>query len=282
MSRSILTGFGFFSGVFYPFLALKIIWQNKTLWQYLIIPILINILVGITSYILLLNPSLNFYDNFTNNLILRVDQLIDNLPQWLDFLTYIIGAIASFLKGIIIVILLILVGFIILQFGGILGSPFYGKLSEKVEILKKGNLDLIEINIVKEIFRAILFELKKLLFIIVFSIPLFLLNFIPAFGNLISLIGGLSITITIICLDFFDATLERKRLSFREKLKFVWGGFPLTTGFGLICLALISIPLVNLIAIPICVSAGTLLICEYNTLRNNRNIKPHEENNTIA
>ncbi|MTF38542.1 EI24 domain-containing protein [Cyanobacterium aponinum] len=267
MSRSIVTGFGFFSGVFYPFLALKIIWQNKTLWRYLIIPILINILVGIISYILLLNPSLNFYDNFTNNLILRVDQLIDSLPQWLEFLTYIISAIASFLKGIMIIILLILVGFVILQFGGILGSPFYGKLSEKIEILKKGNLDLIEINIVREIFRAILFELKKLLFIIVFSIPLFLLNFIPAFGNLISLIGGLSITVTIICLDFFDATLERKRLSFREKLKFVWGGFPLTTGFGLICLALISIPFVNLIAIPICVSAGTLLICDHNTPR---------------
>jgi len=267
MSKSILTGFGFFSGVFYPFLAIKILWQNKNLWQYLIIPILINIIVGIVTYILFLEPSVKFYDNFANNLIIQVDQLIYNLPQWLEFLTYIIGTIALLFKGLIFVILLIIIGFIILQFGGILGSPFYGKLSEKIEILKKGNLEIIEVNFIREILRAILFELKKILLTICLGIPFFLMNFIPAFGNLISLIGGLSITITIICLDFFDATLERKRLSFREKLKFVWGGFPLTIGFGLVCLGLISIPLINLIAIPICVSAGTLLICDRTTVR---------------
>ncbi len=266
MSRSIFTGFGFFSGIFYPFLALKMLWQNKTLWQYLIIPIFINIIVGIVSYLLLLDPGIKFYDNFANNLIIRVDQLIDNLPQWLEFLTYIIGAIALFLKGLIFVILLVIIGFIILQFGGLLGSPFYGKLSEKIEILKKGNLEIIEINFFQEIFRAILFELKKILLTICLGIPFFFMNFIPGFGNLISLIGGLSITITIICLDFFDATLERKRLSFREKLKFVWGGFPLTIGFGLTCLGLISIPLINLIVIPLCVSAGTLLICDRTTV----------------
>lgn len=271
MIKSILTGFGFFSGVFYPFIALKMLWQNKNLWKYLVIPILINILVGIVTYILLLEPSVNFYDNFANNLIIRVDQLIDNFPEWLEFITYIIVAIAVFLKGLIFVILLMIIGFIILQFGGILGSPFYGKLSEKIEILKKGKLEIIEINFIKEIFRAILFEFKKILLTICLGIPFFLINFIPTFGNLISLIGGLSITLTIICLDFFDATLERKRLSFREKLKFVWGGFPLTIGFGLICLALISIPLINLIAIPICVSAGTLLVCDRNLTRNGEN-----------
>lgn len=271
MVRSILTGFGFFSGFFYPFVAIKMLWQNKNLWQYLIKPIIINIIVGIVTYILLLNPSLKVYDNFANNLIIRVDQLIDNLPQWLEFLTAIIGAIAILFKGLIFVILLIIIGFIILQFGGILGSPFYGKLSEKIEIFKKGNLEIIEINFLREIWRSILFELKKILLTICLGIPLFFMNFIPGFGNLISLVGGLFITITIICLDFFEATLERKRLSFRQKLKFVWGEFPLTIGFGLACLGLISIPLINLIAIPICVSAGTLLVCDVqNTLCTSR------------
>ena len=74
--------------------------------------------------------------------------------------------------------------------------------------------------------------------------------------------GSLLLTTTIVCLDFFDAVLERRRLKFRKKLQLVITGFPTTLGFGLVCLTLISIPLLNLIAIPICVSAGTLFICQ--------------------
>jgi CysZ protein len=193
-----------------------------------------------------------------------VDKVIDRLPEWSNILITILIFISQIFKIILFLILLTIIGFIIVQFGSILGSPWYGKLSEQLEILYTGKLEIIELNILQDIFRAILFELKKLLLIIVVSIPLFLLNFIPAMGNLISLVGGITLTTTIICLDFFDATLERKRLHFREKLKFVWRKFPTTAGFGLICLTLISIPLLNLIIIPLCVSAGTLLVCDKN------------------
>ena len=93
-------------------------------------------------------------------------------------------------------------------------------------------------------------------------LPLLLMNFLPTFGNLIYISGTFLLTITIVCLDFFDATLERRRLKFRQKLKFVIQGFPSTFGFGLVCLALITLPLINLVTIPICVSAGTLFVCE--------------------
>ncbi|WP_017294795.1 EI24 domain-containing protein [Geminocystis herdmanii] len=264
MSNQIIKKFTFFTGIGYPLLAIKFIANHKQLWQYLIIPIIINIGVGITTYILLLNPSLNLFDTLTNNLIIWVDNAIDRLPEWSNILITILLFISQIFKIILFLILLTIIGFIIVQFGSILGAPWYGKLSEKLEILYTGKLEIIELNIIQDIFRAILFELKKLLLIIVVSIPLFLLNFIPAMGNFISLGGGIALTTTIICLDFFDATLERKRLHFRQKLKFVWGKFPTTAGFGLICLTLISIPLLNLIIIPLCVSAGTLLVCDKN------------------
>ncbi|MGI0481174.1 EI24 domain-containing protein [Geminocystis sp. CENA526] len=262
MSKENLKQFTFFTGIGYPLLAIKFIANHKQLWQYLIIPIIINICVGITTYIFLLNPSLKLFDSFTNNIIISVDNAINQLPEWSNILIAILLFISQILKVILFLILLIIIGFIIVQFGSIIGSPWYGKLSEKLEILYTGKLEIVEVNIIQEILRAILFELKKLLLIIVISVPLFLLNFIPAMGNLISLVGGITLTCTIICLDFFDATLERKRLHFREKLKFVWGKLPTTAGFGLICLTLISIPLLNLIIIPLCVSAGTLLVCD--------------------
>ncbi|MGL6337576.1 MAG: EI24 domain-containing protein, partial [Waterburya sp.] len=92
--------------------------------------------------------------------------------------------------------------------------------------------------------------------------PLLVINFFPGVGTLISTIGSLILTTTIVCLDFFDSCLERRRLQFRQKLSIVLKSLPASGSFGLICLGLISIPLVNLITIPLCVASGTLFICD--------------------
>lgn len=262
MHKKILSGFGFFSGISYPLRAIKLIFSHKKLWQYLVIPILINLIIGITTYILLLRPSLDIFNNFSQNLLLDVENSINNLADYLSFLFYLTAFFVACLQVILLILLLIIVGFIITQFGSILGAPWYGKLSEQIEIIKTGKLEIIEINILHDLWRAILFEFKKIGLIIVVGIPLLLLNFIPGFGNLIATIGGITLTAVIVCLDFFDASLERRRLKFRQKLQFVAKGLPTTAGFGLVCLALVSIPLLNLISVPLCVSAGTLLVCD--------------------
>ena len=63
--------------------------------------------------------------------------------------------------------------------------------------------------------------------------------------------------------------LERRRLKFRHKIQFVFARFPSSAGFGLICLSLISIPLLNLVVVPLCVSGGTLLFCDYRLRQRN-------------
>jgi len=52
------------------------------------------------------------------------------------------------------------------------------------------------------------------------------------------------------------------RLSFREKLKTVYRYFPASGSFSLLCLGLISVPLLNLFTIPLCIMAATLFICD--------------------
>jgi CysZ protein len=37
---------------------------------------------------------------------------------------------------------------------------------------------------------------------------------------------------------------------------------PASASFGFVCLALVSVPLINLLAIPVCVAAGTLFFCD--------------------
>jgi CysZ protein len=89
-----------------------------------------------------------------------------------------------------------------------------------------------------------------------------LLNLAPGIGTLAASVGGVMLAATIVCLDFLDAPLERRRLPFREKLGIVFGSLPASASFSLICLGLVSVPLLNLLTIPLCVASGTLFFCD--------------------
>ena len=125
-----------------------------------------------------------------------------------------------------------------------------------------GQLHTVEVGIVRDISRVLLFELKKLVLVVGVGFPLLLLNLAPGIGTLAATVGGVMLAATIVCLDFLDAPLERRRLRFREKLGIVFGSLPASASFSMVCLGLVSIPLLNLLTIPLCVASGTLFFCD--------------------
>ncbi|MGL5941663.1 MAG: EI24 domain-containing protein [Waterburya sp.] len=265
--KKILGGFGTLDGVTYPFKALITFIKNPGLIKYIAIPIIVNIIVAIALYSGLLYFGWQIVDQIQGDVTIWLNQLIMNLPQWLGFLAYAVAGLIIIVRFLLIIFLLIATGFLLTQFGVLLGAPWYGKLSEQLEKLRTGKVELIELNIVSDLGRAILYELKKLVLIALIGIPLLIINFFPGVGTLISTVGSLILTTTIVCLDFFDSCLERRRLQFRQKLRIVLKSLPASGSFGLVCLGLISIPLVNLITIPLCVASGTLFICDRVRLR---------------
>lgn len=258
----ILGGFGTLAGASYPLKALLTFKRNPRLWKYIAVPILVNFILAIALYSSLLFFGWQFADELKLDLALWLDKLIADLPQWLSFLQYAIALIVFLFRVILIVILLIVTGFVLTQFGVLLGAPWYGQLSEQLEKIRTGKVEIIEINIASDLARAILYELKKLVLIALIGFPLILLSFFPGAGTLISSIGWFILTTTIVCLDFLDSPLERRRLRFRRKLAIVGRSLPASATFGVVCLALISIPLVNLVTIPLCVASGTLFVCD--------------------
>jgi CysZ protein len=238
----------FLSGVSYPFKAFAILNRRSSLWGYVIVPILMNLAIGTLLYAGLLFAGL---------------QQID---AWVAGLTGAMALLGWLLRLLLIIVLLIVVGFLLVRFGVVLGSPWYGKLSEELEQLQLGQAPpaqpLTPAGIARDLSRAVQFELKKLALVLPVGLGLLLLNLLPFVGQVVGTAGSIALGATITCLDFFDGPLERRRLRFREKLAFVRNHFPASAGFGLICLGLVSIPLVNLIAIPLCVTAGTLFFCE--------------------
>ncbi len=254
---------GPFLGILCFFVAVRIIAENPPLLSLVIWPIIINFLIGAVAYIFLLFPSLQWYDSFTAALLMRLELFLAKLPSWLYFSETIIQLLFLLFRGLILGAIFVIIGYVILQFGTIIGSPWYGKLSERVELLKKGKIEAVEVGPFGEIVRALGFEVKKIILSVMALGFLLGVNWLPVVGQISSVLGGWLLGVTLVCLDFFDATLERRRWKFRRKLGFIWGNFLTTFPFGFICLVLISVPLLNLIVIPLCITAGTLLVCEY-------------------
>ena len=254
------------AGFTYPFRAFTLILQTPKLWSYVLVPVGLNFIIGIGLYLSLLFPSLAGIDVLVADLSVRFNAIIASFPAWLSFLGVLTVAFGWLLRVLLVSGLLLIIGFLLVQFGVILGSPWYGKLSEQLELLWNGQLPAeAPVNLrssFRDIQRAIAFELRKLQILLSIGIPLLLLNFIPGVGSILSSLGGVALGATIVCLDFLDAPLERRRRPFQEKLEIIWASLPASGSFGVVCLGLVSIPLLNLLAIPLCVTAGTLFFCD--------------------
>lgn len=235
------------AGATYPLRALAVLMRTPRRWRYVLIPLLVSIVVGATLYVGLLWAGWR-----------GIDALVAGLPAWAAFLGVL-------LRALLMIGLLIAVGFLFLQFGVVLGAPWYSQLSEQLELMLTGQAPLGSSGVIaftRDIGRALLFEVQKLLLLIVAGLPLLLLNFLPLLGAVLAGAGGIVLGTVIVCLDVLDPPLERRRLRFREKLRVVRRSLPASAGFGLACLGLVSIPLLNLLAIPLCIAAGTLFFCD--------------------
>jgi CysZ protein len=238
----------FLQGLLYPFRALALIRRHRELWGFVLVPIGLNVLVGTALYAGLYLAGLHQID--------QIGQSGGALATTLELLA----------KVIYVIILAIGVGWLMVRFGVVLGAPWYGQLAERLEELvterPMPTTKLTLGGVARDIWRALQFELKKLVLALVIGLPSLLLNLIPVAGVILATATAVALGALIACLDFFDAPLERRRLRFRAKLALVRHTLPASAGFGLLAAFLSSVPLLNLLAIPLCVAAGTILVLE--------------------
>jgi CysZ protein len=253
---------GLITGGTYPFRALALFLRKPAFLTYLIFPLLLNIALGVGLYVGIFSPSWQWINTELNSFNTLLTEWVVTLPPWLGFLDEIGAGLGWVFRVVLSLGLFLLIGLLLAQFGTLLGAPWYGKLSEQIEQFKTQQMQIVEIGPLQEVQRALLFELKKLLLLLVVGGTCFILNTLPGLGSTIATVGGITLGATLVCLDFLDAPLERRRLKFRQKLGIIYGTLPATASFGLVSLFLVSIPLLNLITVPLCVASGTLFFCD--------------------
>ncbi|WP_225897277.1 sulfate transporter CysZ [Desulfuromonas sp. AOP6] len=246
----------FASGFFYPFQSLRFVYRNPKLLKYVLIPFLINLVVFSGAVFL----GLDFFGDI-------VARYVPSGEAWYwAFLTFFAWLIAS-----IVTALLVFFSFTVV--GNLLASPFNDLLSERTEEIVTGVGTAEPFSwrtFGGDAWRAIIVEGKKMSFFVIGMLALLLLNLIPVLGQLLYSVAAILFTLFFLTVEYLGYVLSRKRLSFAQQRRYVFGQISLHLGFAVGVLCLLAIPLMQLLCIPLAVVGATRLYCEKGNLSTDR------------
>ena len=235
----------FAKGFLYPFLSARFIGKNPSLWKYVLVPFLVNLLI----FSLAVYFGLDFFNDF----------VVRQIPQgeaWYWGLVY------YFLWLVALAVTAVLVFFCFTVVGNLISSPFNDLLSERTEELLSGtrNEERFSLGLFwKDSLRTLGTEAKKMSLFVIVMLLILPLNLIPGFGNALYSLLALLLTLFFLAFEYLGYVMARKRLSFREQRRYVLGRTPLMLGFGTGVLAILAIPFLQFICIPAGVVGATRL-----------------------
>ncbi|WP_329429159.1 EI24 domain-containing protein [Streptosporangium sp. NBC_01495] len=142
----------------------------------------------------------------------------------------------------------------------ILGDPFYEKLSEKVEETYGEVPTGHDLPLWKSIPRSIRDSLITLGWLLLFTIPLFFLGFVPVIGQTVVPVLGALVSGFFLTIELTTLALERRGLARRSRFGLLKGNKAPALGFGILLFLLFLIPFVAVIAMPAAVAGAAIMV----------------------
>jgi len=233
-------------GISYLFKALPLLTQ-KGIKSYVIIPLMINIVFF----------SMGIYFGFSY-FGEYMDKMLDTSGLW-SWVAYLVDIIKPLLYVFFGMTLLVLIFYTFSILANIIASPFNSLLSEATEKHLTGqNMDDSDNfeQIIKEIIPTIVMEIKKLLYMLLWSIPFLILLFvIPIIGPIIWFL----FTAWMMSLQYMDYPMGNHKLNFSEQRSLQGKQRLFSLGFGGVTMGASMIPFVNFIIMPTAVIAATMI-----------------------
>jgi CysZ protein len=220
----------------------QIIWQPGVR-LYVVMPLVINIVLfaGLIWF---------GYEQFSP----LVDKLVSYVPGFLDFLRWIIWFTISIFTAIVVF-------FTFTPIANIVAAPFNALLSEKIEARLTGKAIISNSSFIKMVHDSVLSQLRKLVYILLWSVALLLISFIPVI-NFVSPFLWVIFGSWLLSLEYLDYPMGNHELDFKREKQILAARKGLALGFGGSVMALTSIPLLNFIVMPVAVAGATVLWVE--------------------
>jgi CysZ protein len=210
---------------------------------YVIVPLVIN---------LLLFGALIWYGY--SLFVPMVEWMMSFVPGFLDFLEWFIWFFFGTLAALTVF-------FSFTPVANIVAAPFNALMSEKIEIYLTGKAPSSNLSFAKMALDAIASQLRKLVYILLWALALFLISLIP-FVNLIAPVLWVIFGSWLLSLEYFDYPMGNHDLVFDEEKRQLRERRGIALGFGGGVMILTSIPIVNFITMPVAVAGATLLWVE--------------------
>ena len=210
---------------------------------YVIIPLLVN---------LILFGSLVWYGYslFTP----AVEWMMSFVPGFLDFLEWFIWLFFGLMAAIIVF-------FAFTPVANIVAAPFNALMSEKIEAMLTGVPVSSDTSFMQMAIDSIGSQFRKLLYIMLWALGLFLICLIPGV-NLIAPLLWFVFGSWLLSLEYLDYPMGNHDLTFAEQKRRLAERRGLAMGFGGAVMVMTSIPIVNFFAMPVAVAGATLLWVE--------------------
>lgn len=178
------------------------------------------------------------------------------LPDWLDWLRYL-------LLPLFLVVALIIVFFTFSLVGNLIAAPFNGLLAEAVEChitgepIPGGGWK----KMLRDLGNTVVSELRKIAYIVMWGIPALILFLIPGL-NLAAPFVWMLFGAWMLAISYVDYPMGNHGLTFPEQRRQLGEKRYLALGFGGAVMVATAIPLVNFLVIPAAVAGATVLWVE--------------------
>ncbi|WP_182876577.1 EI24 domain-containing protein [Microbispora sp. H10670] len=141
----------------------------------------------------------------------------------------------------------------------VIGDPFYEKLSEKVEE-DLGGLPGGDLPFWSSLFRSVRDSLVTLWYVLLFTVPLFVLGFVPVVGQTVVPVVGAFVSGFFLTVELTALAMERRGLRRKERFALLRANLPVTLGFGVPLFLSFMVPLVSVVAMPGAVAGAAMLV----------------------
>ncbi len=149
----------------------------------------------------------------------------------------------------------------------LLASPFHDALSLRVERIVTGRVVDAQgsgaLDTLRDAARAMREEARRTLFFLGVTGSLAALGFVIPGAQILAGPAILAFTIFFLPLDYAGFTLDRRRLSFKARRRWLLAHRDAVLGFGAAAFLVCLVPGLNLLAMPVLVAGGTLLALRY-------------------
>lgn len=214
--------------------------RQRGIKRYVVVPLLINIaLFGLALWYIYMQADKG------------IAVAVEWLPDWLDWLSWILWALLALL-------LMMVAFFSFTLVANFIGSPFNGRLAEKVEqrLIGYAPPSSGQVYTTAGVKNAVRSELGKLWYLASRSLPLLVVSFIPVINVFAPLLWFL-FGAWMLALEYLDYPMGNHGILFEEQRRKLRQRPMLALGFGMTVVALTFIPILNFLAMPVAVAGAT-------------------------